>query len=75
MQPATAGTAAPLHGDPGRAATDAEPVRRAAVVIHAAKHDDIDGVRATVDKAMADRGWAEGSPWSRAACWFAFGQR
>jgi diacylglycerol kinase family enzyme len=34
-------------------------VRRAAVVIHPAKHDDIDGFRATVSKAMADCGWAE----------------
>jgi len=34
-------------------------VKRAAVVIHPAKHDDIDGFRATVNKAMADRGWAE----------------
>jgi YegS/Rv2252/BmrU family lipid kinase len=34
-------------------------VRRAAVVIHPAKHDDIDGFRATVNKAMADRGWPE----------------
>jgi YegS/Rv2252/BmrU family lipid kinase len=53
------GTAASHHDDPGRAATDAEPVRRAAVVMHPAKHDDIDGFRATVSKAMADRGWAE----------------
>ena len=29
------------------------------MVIHPAKHDDIDGFRATVNKAMADRGWAE----------------
>jgi YegS/Rv2252/BmrU family lipid kinase len=34
-------------------------VKRAAVVIHPAKHDDIDGFRATVNKAMADLGWAE----------------
>jgi hypothetical protein len=33
-------------------------VRRAAVVIHPAKHD-VDGFRATVNKAMADLGWAE----------------
>src|SRR5690348_15283304 len=59
MHDATAGTAASHHDDPGRAATDAEPVRRAAVVMHPAKHDDIDGFRATVSKAMADRGWAE----------------
>jgi YegS/Rv2252/BmrU family lipid kinase len=59
MQDATAGTAASHHDDPGRAATDAEPVRRAAVVIHPAKHADIDGFRATVTKAVAGRGWAE----------------
>jgi YegS/Rv2252/BmrU family lipid kinase len=35
------------------------PARRAAVVIHPAKHDDVDGFRATVGKAMADSGWAE----------------
>jgi YegS/Rv2252/BmrU family lipid kinase len=34
-------------------------VKRAAVVIHPAKHEDIDGFRVTVNKAMADRGWAE----------------
>jgi YegS/Rv2252/BmrU family lipid kinase len=34
-------------------------VKRAAVVIHPAKHDDIDAFRATVNQAMADRGWAE----------------
>ena len=34
-------------------------MKRAAVVIHPAKHDDIDGFRATVNQAMADRGWAE----------------
>ena len=34
-------------------------MKRAAVVIHPEKHDDIDGVRAIVSKAMADRGWAE----------------
>jgi hypothetical protein len=33
------------------------------VVIHPAKHDDIDGFRATVNKAMADRGWAEPLGW------------
>ncbi len=59
MQDATAGTAASHHDDPGRAATDAEPVKRAAVVVHPAKHDDIGGFRTTVNKAMADRGWAE----------------
>ena len=59
MQDATAGTAASHHDDPGRAATDAGPVRRAAVVIHPGKHDDVDGFRAAVGKAMSDRGWAE----------------
>jgi diacylglycerol kinase family enzyme len=29
------------------------------VVIHPAKHHDIDGFRATVNKALADRAWAE----------------
>jgi YegS/Rv2252/BmrU family lipid kinase len=59
MPDATAGTAASHHDDPGRAATGAEPARRAAVVMHPAKHDDIDAFRATVTKAMAGRGWAE----------------
>jgi len=34
-------------------------VKRAAVVMHPAKHEYIDGFRITVSKAMADRGWAE----------------
>ncbi len=34
-------------------------MRRAAVVIHPAKHDDIGGFRATVNKVMAESGWAE----------------
>ena len=34
-------------------------MKRAAVVIHPAKHDDIVSFRATVNKAMADLGWAE----------------
>ena len=34
-------------------------MKRAAVVIHPAKHDDIGGVRATVNDAMAGCGWAE----------------
>ena len=59
MHDATAGTAASHHDDAGRAATDAEPVRRAAVVIHPGKHDDLDGFRAAVGKAMSDLGWAE----------------
>lgn len=59
MQGATAGTAASHHGDPGRTGTVAESVRRAAVVMHPAKHDDIDGFRATVNNAMAVHGWAE----------------
>jgi YegS/Rv2252/BmrU family lipid kinase len=37
----------------------AGPMRRAAVVIHPAKHDDVDGFRAVVRKAMTDLGWAE----------------
>jgi YegS/Rv2252/BmrU family lipid kinase len=47
------------HDDPGRAPADARPVRRAAVVIHPGKHDDLDGFRAAVRKAMSDLGWAE----------------
>lgn len=35
------------------------PVRRAAVVIHPAKHVDMGGFRAVVRKAMTDFGWAE----------------
>ena len=35
------------------------PTRRAAVVIHPAKHDDMDGSRAVVRTAMPDLGWAE----------------
>jgi diacylglycerol kinase (ATP) len=34
-------------------------VRRAAVVIHPAKHDDMDGFRADVRRAMTEHGWAE----------------
>jgi diacylglycerol kinase (ATP) len=52
-------TAAADLQDPGHKSADAEPVRRAAVVIHPAKHDDLDGFRATVRKAMTDLGWAE----------------
>ena len=59
MHDATAGTAASHHDDPGWAAAGAEPVRRAAVVIHPGKHDDVDGFRAAVGKAMSDLGWAE----------------
>jgi YegS/Rv2252/BmrU family lipid kinase len=59
MRDATAETAASHSADAGRAATDAEPVRRAAVVIHPGKHDDVDGFRAAVGKAMSDLGWAE----------------
>jgi YegS/Rv2252/BmrU family lipid kinase len=33
--------------------------RRAAVVVHPGKHHDMDGFRAVVCKALADRGWAE----------------
>lgn len=35
------------------------PARRAAMVVHPGKHDDLDGLRAAVGKGMADRGWAE----------------
>jgi diacylglycerol kinase family enzyme len=52
-------TAAADLDDPGRKAAGAERVRRAAVVIHPGKHDDIDGFRVTVHKAMSDLGWAE----------------
>jgi YegS/Rv2252/BmrU family lipid kinase len=52
-------TAAADLDDPGRKAAGAERARRAAVVIHPGKHDDIDGFRATVRQAMADLGWAE----------------
>ena len=34
-------------------------VRRAAVVVHPGKHDDLGAFRAVVHKAMADLGWAE----------------
>jgi Diacylglycerol kinase catalytic domain len=37
----------------------AGPTRRAAVVIHPAKHDDMDGFRAVVRTAMTELGWAE----------------
>jgi YegS/Rv2252/BmrU family lipid kinase len=39
--------------------TAAGPMRRAAVVMHPGKHDDMDGFRAVVRKAMTDLGWAE----------------
>jgi diacylglycerol kinase family enzyme len=44
--------------DPGQQSA-AGPTRRAAVVIHPAKHDDMDGFRAVVRTAMAELGWAE----------------
>ena len=34
-------------------------MRRAAVVIHPAKHDDVDAFRAAVRRAMTEHGWAE----------------
>ena len=34
-------------------------VRRAAVVVHPGKHNDLDGFRGVVAKAMSDLGWAE----------------
>jgi YegS/Rv2252/BmrU family lipid kinase len=34
-------------------------VKRAAVVVHPAKHEDLDGFRAIVVKTMTDLGWAE----------------
>ena len=34
-------------------------MKRAAVVVHPGKHDDLAGFRAVVSKAMADLGWAE----------------
>jgi diacylglycerol kinase family enzyme len=34
-------------------------VRRAAVVVHPGKHNDLDGFRSVVAKAMSDLGWAE----------------
>jgi YegS/Rv2252/BmrU family lipid kinase len=52
-------TAAADLDDPGRTSADAEPVRRAAVVIHPAKHDDMNGFRAAVRTAMTDLGWSE----------------
>ena len=52
-------TPAPDLDDRGRTSAGAEPVRRAAVVIHPAKHDDMDEFRAAVRTAMADLGWAE----------------
>jgi diacylglycerol kinase family enzyme len=52
-------TAAADVDDPGRTSADVKPMRRAAVVIHPAKHDNIDGFRATVHEAMADLGWSE----------------
>jgi hypothetical protein len=35
------------------------PARRAAVVVHPAKHEDLDGFRAMVVKTMTDLGWAQ----------------
>ena len=35
------------------------PVKRAAVVIHPGKHDDLDGFRTVVRKAMTELDWAE----------------
>jgi YegS/Rv2252/BmrU family lipid kinase len=52
-------TAAADLDDPGRPPADAKPVRRAAVVIHPAKQDDMDGFRAAVRTVMTDLGWAE----------------
>jgi YegS/Rv2252/BmrU family lipid kinase len=52
-------TAAADLDDPGRKPAGAEPVRRAAVVVHPAKHDDVNGFRTVVRQAMSDRGWAE----------------
>jgi YegS/Rv2252/BmrU family lipid kinase len=52
-------TAAADLDDPGRKVAGAEPVRRAAVVIHPGKHDDVDGFRAVVRQAMSGLGWAE----------------
>jgi diacylglycerol kinase family enzyme len=34
-------------------------VKRAAIVVHPGKHDDLEGFRAVVVKAMTDLGWAE----------------
>jgi diacylglycerol kinase (ATP) len=45
--------------DSGRAPAGAEPVKRAAVVMHPGKHDDAEGFRAAVRKAMSEVGWAE----------------
>jgi hypothetical protein len=44
--------------DPGQQSA-AGPTRRAAVVIHPAKHDDMDGFQAAVRKAMTELAWAE----------------
>ena len=44
--------------DPGQQSA-AGPTRRAAVVIHPAKHDDMDTFQAVVRKAMTELGWAE----------------
>jgi hypothetical protein len=44
--------------DPGQQSAAGLTIR-AAVVIHAAKHDDMDGFRAVVHTAMAELGWAE----------------
>jgi diacylglycerol kinase (ATP) len=51
------GTAA-ADVDPGQQSA-AGPTRRAAVVIHPAKRDDMDGFQAAVRKAMVELGWAE----------------
>ena len=52
------GETAAADVDPGQQAA-AGPTRRAAVVIHPAKHDDMDGFRAAVRRAMSDLDWAE----------------
>jgi YegS/Rv2252/BmrU family lipid kinase len=39
--------------------TPVPPARRAAVIVHPGKHDDLAGFRAVVCKTMADLGWAE----------------
>jgi diacylglycerol kinase family enzyme len=42
-----------------KAADSVGAVKRAAVVVHPCKHADLEGFRAAVVNAMADRGWAE----------------
>lgn len=39
--------------------TGSPPVRRAAVLVHPAKHDDVEAFRSIVRAAMTDLGWAE----------------